>query len=268
MDGQYVRRYATGAFNEKSHYKDGKRDSICYEYFPDGKVRLNGAYRRGDKVGTWQYFNEAGEKWREENFNSSGDLHGNTTMYACNTARAQFHYKNGNRDSAQVYFGEDGKTAFITYFDNGKFTGYTYAGKDGKLLPQAKAKNGAGSFTAYYPNGQKSGEVSLEQSLFKGRFTVYYSNGNLAEERYYNENFDLDGPVKKYSPAGKLVFEADYKDDEELGVERTFDKDGTLLVAANYYYGTLNGPTVVTDPATHSTSTYYYHFGRLTSATK
>ena len=237
-------------------------------YFPDGKIRSKGRNKNDDKVGKWEYYNETGDLWREENLDSSGDLEGPSKTYLNGVLRNILNYKNGEKDSMQVYYGENDRIAFEMLYKDGNFIGYTYEGKDGNLLPVIKVKNGTANFVTYYSNGQKSAEGALEQNFFKGQFNIYYSNGTPAEQRFYNNNYNLEGDVRKYYPNGKLGFVMTYKDDEETGIEYTYDKDGNQVIAAGYYYGSLNGPTVITDPATHNTATYYYHFGQLTSVSK
>ena len=267
MNGPYVSKYVNGALQEQSYFNDGKRDSILMEYYPDGKIQYKGSYKDGGKIGKWEYYDETGALLREEHFNNTGSLEGRLNHYDCNVLYASYNYKNGNKDSAQIYYGENGRTAFVMYYDKGDFIGYSYEGKDGKLLPQIKAKNGTAKFTTYYSNGQKSGEGEVVQNFLTGPFNVYYSDGKPAAERVYN-SMGIDGKLKRYGTNGKVLYEVDYKDDEEMGVERSYDKDGNLLIAAGYYYGVLNGPAVVTDPVTHTTSTRYYHYGRLTSISK
>jgi len=267
-DGTCMFRYVNGAAWSKSKYIDGTRDSVSVNYFPDGTLRSKGSYHNGDKTGEWKYYNEAGDITREEQYNNTGDLDGITKSYAPgNSLRVEYSYKDGSKDGPQKYFGETGRTALILYYDDGDLAGYSYEGKDGKMQPEIKIKNGTAKITAYYSNGQKSAETEFEQNMIKGSLKIFYSNGQLAEERNV-KCFDLDGPFKRYNPDGKLAYEATYKDDEELGAERSYDKNGKLVIEANYYYGELHGPVTITDPATNNTRTYNYHYGQLTSASK
>ena len=91
---------------------------------------------------------------------------------------------------------------------------------------------------------------------------VYYNNGILAEERNVH-NGQLSGAFKRYMPNGKPIYEMNYKDNEENGTEKTYDKDGVLLISKDFYMGIPHGLTIVTDPATHKTTRYTYHYGDL-----
>ena len=264
-EGLSTTRYMNGGIEDISYYKNGNKDSMSIEYFPDGKVENRGTFSDGDKVGKWEYFNQAGQLTYEGNYNKKGSKDGESKTFACNIMRIRYNYKNGKKNGMQIYYGDEGRAALQLCYEDGELTGYTYEGKDGKLLPMVKIKKGRAKISATYSNGNKAAEVEIEQGMIKGPIRIYFSNGQLAQERNYKDD-NLEGAFKIYNPDGKLVYDINYKDDKELGVESTYDKDGKLIISASYYYDELNGPTTVTDPATGKTKTYYYHYGMLTSA--
>jgi len=267
FSGPTIKRYVNGAVQEQYYFTEGNYDSLNILYFPDGIIQRKGYNRKGNKIGKWEYFNEVGELYCGEYYNWQGRLDGARKIYSCNSLRIEYSYNNGSKDGKQIYYGENGKIAFILIYGDGDLVGYTYEGKDGKLLPEIKVKNGTVKMEAYYGNGQKSGEANFDQNVIIGALRVYYSNGQLAEERNY-KNFDLDGPLKRYNPDGKLIFDATYKDDQEEGLERYFDKNGNLIIAANFYCGSRHGSTAIIDPTVGKTRTYNYRYGKLISAKK
>gem|GEM_PF-717090 len=259
--------YNNGQLKKQEFFRLGKKDSISISYYPDGKIKSKGTYRDGDKVGTWLNYNELGDLVKEDNFNQRGELDGYMTGYANKAVHVKYHFTRGTKDGEQAYYGENGRVAFKLIFNNGDLTGYTYEGKDGKMVPEIKLKNGTGKLIAYYSNGVKSGEAQFEESTIAGCLKVYYTNGKLAEERNYKD-YDLNGPFRRYSPDGTLVYDADYKNDEILGTEKTYDNAGKLVISANYYYGENHGLTSVLNPATTKSISYYYHYGSLTNTSK
>lgn len=267
IDGPFIIRYANDAIREQSFFKNDYKDSLSISYYPDGTLHSKGLFINGNKVGKWEYYNEVGELTLEENYDKNGYLDGKKKGYACKSLHVEYNLKKGSRDGAQNYYGENGRIAFILFYDDGDLTGYTYEGKDGKMLPTIKVKNGTANILTYYSNGQKSGEANFEQNMINGTLRIYYSNGQLAEERNL-KGFDLNGPFKRYNPDGKLVYDLTYKDDEAEGIERSYDKDGNLIISASYNTGDYNGPTIVTNASTKKTSTYNYHYGQLTSVTQ
>jgi antitoxin component YwqK of YwqJK toxin-antitoxin module len=260
-DGHSVTKYVNGAIKDDNNYKRGNKDSLCATYYPDGTVHAKGMYVDGSKTGKWVSYNEAGELLQEASY-ENGSLEGKTKGYADGTVRVEYNYANNAKEGQQLYYGEDGRVALALIYSEGDLVGYTHEGKDGKLLPETKIKNGKATITAYYSNGQKSAEATVEQGLLKGSLKTYFTNGQLAEERNMNYT-DLEGPFKRYNPDGKLVYEVVYKEDNEQGPEKTYDKNGNLLITANYYFGELHGATTVT--ASGKTRTYNYKYGQLIS---
>jgi uncharacterized protein len=266
LDGAFTTWYINGNVKSQGHYKDQQEDSTSVFYFPDGKLSLKGAYKNGKKTGEWKYYNELGEMTAHDVYTPSRNR-STTRIYTAGEMRIDYSYKNGEKDSAQIYYSSKGKVAFVLFYDEGEFTGYTHEGKDGKLLPQIRVKNGTAKFTAYYADGQKSGEVEIEHNLFKNRFAVYFGNDRIAEERNYNGS-GVDGYIKKYNEAGKLIYSAQYKDDNNIGAMETFDNAGNLMISAAYTDDVLNGVTTVIDQNTHSARHYHYLYGQLTSTGK
>ena len=261
LNNAYTKRYADGKVRETGYFKDGEKDSSSISYFPNGSKQAEGKYHEGSKTGKWVYYNEAGELLDEENY-VNGSLEGARNLYACNTLRIRYNFKKGNKDGAQLYYGEDGRTAFVLYFEDGDLTGYAYEGKDGKVAAKVRVKNGTASFTAYYSNGQKSAEISILENSFNGPQKIYYSNGKLAEERNC-VNSDLEGAFRRYNPDGKICYEVNYTSDEVNGTEKTYDKNGNLEISKEYYFGVPHGKTEVTDAATKKTKVYTYRYDDL-----
>jgi antitoxin component YwqK of YwqJK toxin-antitoxin module len=265
FDGEVKFWYANGQLKKHEFFKMGKRDSTSIFYYPDGKVKTKGTYLNGEKVGKWLNYNELGELVKEDNFNNYGEVDGDMFGYANKILHVKYHFNKGNIDGEQTYYGENGRIAFKLIYEKGDLVAYTYEGKDGKMLPPIKLKNGSGKMICYYSNGTKSGEAEFDQNAIKNGLRVYFTNGKLAEERNYR-NFDLYGDFKRYNPDGTLVYEAVYKDDEILGKEKTYDNAGKLVIDADYYYGEYQGITRVTNTASSKTVNYHYHYGTLTKS--
>ena len=261
LDGAFTKRFSDGSVCESGHFKEGNKEGTCTEYYPGGAKKSEGLYEAGNKEGKWLYYNEAGELTDEENY-IKGVLEGPRKFFAANTLRILYNYVDGEKDSAQIYYGEDNKIACALFYQGGDLEGYTYEGTDGKLLPQIPVKNGTVKIAAVYSNGQKAAEFNIVEDIFTDKQKIYFSNGKLAEERNYSGR-DLDGPFVRYNPDGKICYEATYKSDELCGTEKTYDKNGAMEISKEYYYGSPNGITTVTDPNTKKTKTFTYHYGDL-----
>ena len=266
LQGPIASKFYTGKILETGVYHDGKKDSTSIYLYPDGTTKYKGAFANGYKTGLCEYYNEVGELVHAENI-LNGVSNGITKSYACNTLRIAYNYKADDRDSDQVYYGDDNKIAVILKYNAGELKGYTYMGKDGQLVSMIPLKNGTGKITAYYPNGKVSAEMNAEQDNLEGSQKLWFSNGQIAEERNY-KNFLFEGPFKRYNPDGKVVNELTYKNGEEMGKELTYDKNGNLIISREYYMGTEHGQTIVKNPASNKTKVYTYYCGDLMNITE
>ncbi|NOY51152.1 MAG: hypothetical protein GXO88_11405 [Chlorobi bacterium] len=57
-----------GILWSEGEYSTGLRNGITTTYHPNGKVYYRGSYTNGSKSGRWEFFNNEGEKVKEENF--------------------------------------------------------------------------------------------------------------------------------------------------------------------------------------------------------
>ncbi len=261
LHGKMITHHVNGAVWQQQNYKYGKRDSLNIVYYPNGAVESKLNYKNGELHGNTKNYNELGEEVNDDNY-VEGNAEGYRISSACGRVFVKYHYADNEKDGEQVYYGEDGKPAFILYYTEDCITGYSYLGKDGNMLPVTRLKNGAGQVKAYYPNGAVAIDATVERGVFNGPVTVYYSNGKTAEERNYRMDM-LDGAFKRYMPDGKLIYQLDYKDDREHGVEKTFDKNGVLVISKEYYYGVPHGNVIINDPLTRKTTKYVYNYGEL-----
>ena len=259
--GPFTKKYFNGSLHETGSFNFGSRDNIDVMYFPNGVKQFEGTYNNGKNIGNWKYYNEAGELVDETRFDKDGNIKSRQS-YASGMLRIDYNYLDGEKDSAQIYYGDDGKVALVLYYDTGDLEGYAYEGKDGKLVPKIPLKSGSGKVMAYYSNGKKSAEAEYVENMIRGTQKIFYSNGNLAEERNCVGN-ELDGAFKRYNQDGKLIYELDYTSGEENGIENTYDKNGVKMISKPFYFGEPHGTATVTDPATHATKTYIYRYGDL-----
>lgn len=265
-NGKLNKYYPGGKSMEQGFFYMGSRDSTSVSYFFSGRVSAKGKYRNGGRDGVWQYFTEDGVLARETNYRK-GNEHGKDLVYMNGQLHIEYDMVNDYIEGDVIYYGENNAVACVLKYENRDLVGYTYPGKDGKLLPVVPIKNGTATVTSYYPNGKKSAEFNFEQGRLAGKQVTYYTNGQIAEERSL-ENLDYNGPYKRYYEDGKLLYEAYYKDDQLTGAEVHYNKDGDVVKSYNYENDDLHGVQVVQDAQAPKTTTIYYYHGRPVSAVK
>lgn len=69
-NGRWMNYYEDGTVQEIGTYRDNRTEGPIRQYYANGNLRAEGTYAHWrKKVGTWRYYNEAGElvKMQEEN---------------------------------------------------------------------------------------------------------------------------------------------------------------------------------------------------------
>lgn len=260
-EGAYTYYYPDKTIMEKGFYKNNEVDSLIISYFPGGQEKTRGYYRNGQKEGSWITYAIDGQLERDINY-LKGDEHGKDKIYNHGHLRNEYNMYYDFMEGDQFFYGEENKIALVYKYKDREMAGYTFMGKDGKLLPITPVKNGTAKITAYYPNDKKSVEVNVVQNLYDGKMMIYYSNGNVADEKTY-AGTELNGIFKRFYPDGKPNYEAVYKDNVLNGEEKIYGEDGKLLIQANFVMGETHGPQVYYYPKTGKKYKLTYNYGRL-----
>jgi antitoxin component YwqK of YwqJK toxin-antitoxin module/Tfp pilus assembly protein PilF len=259
FNGPYTKYFPDGSISESGIYKNGRKHGpVTYFYF-NGIKSSSGFFKEGKQDSTWQYYTEMGEHIATSNY-KAGDLHGKRYSYEDGQLTYESTYEEGSRNGPQYIYSKNKQLAVMMNFSSGILKSYAYEGKDGKLMPEIKLKNGTGAVLAYYPNGKKSADLHYEQSGQQGKQLYYFANGNLSEERNvaYEDN---QGEWKEYYENGKLKCVYNYKDNDFYGPYTLYDATGKVLVSKNYYYDQLHGVYEITDAKTGKTRKIQYRYG-------
>lgn len=98
-----------------------------------------------------------------------------------------------------------------------------------------------GTWTDFYPNGQKRYEGQFKNDKCKGTFRYYDQQGNLQA----TNEFDKSGNKclnKTYAPNGRMVATGFYVNQKKEGEWKYFDKDsGQLLLSEDNKGGKVDG---------------------------
>ncbi|HEX5471760.1 MAG TPA: hypothetical protein VFW73_07720, partial [Lacipirellulaceae bacterium] len=96
---------------EVAHYSDNSfaADGAYHEYYPNGKVFIEGQFRHGRQVGDWKYYFDNGQLNRKTAFND-GKLNGSWEVFrADGTLQAKRGFKDGLRDGEWISYDDSGK---------------------------------------------------------------------------------------------------------------------------------------------------------------
>lgn len=241
LNGVYRVTNGDGSIKSISYYKNGNPDSIYKAWYPDGTMQLEGRYDKdGKRTGTWKTYWENGQLSETEQF-EKGELTGKDTQYnEDGSLDKEMDFKKNELNGEYKIYADNNQLAIVLYWNEGELTGYSYEGKDGKLVPVVPVKGGTGDVTAYFKNGTKSAFMQFNESQNNGDRMLYYSNG---KERITGKRVNglEDGVKKVYYPNGKLMKEQNFYQGELDGNSKFYDPNGNLVYDVNYYSGELHG---------------------------
>jgi antitoxin component YwqK of YwqJK toxin-antitoxin module len=67
-EGLWISYYDNGIKWSESYYDNGIKNGHSLTFFPNGGIRYVGEYENDVKIGTWKFYDEAGELLNEEVF--------------------------------------------------------------------------------------------------------------------------------------------------------------------------------------------------------
>jgi len=67
-EGLWISYYDNGIKWSESYYDNGIKNGHSLTFFPNGGIRYVGEYKNDVKIGTWKFYDEAGELLNEEVF--------------------------------------------------------------------------------------------------------------------------------------------------------------------------------------------------------
>jgi antitoxin component YwqK of YwqJK toxin-antitoxin module len=171
---------------EVAHYSDNNvaADGSYKEFHPNGKVFIEGQYRKGRQEGEWKYYFDNGQLNRKATF-KDGKPNGSWEINrADGTLQAKRGFKDGLRD------GE-----WITYDDSGKKP---------KSEEHYIAGEEDGVWKTWYPNGQLKQQVGFKNGKRHGTSTEFDDKGKKILEAEYVDG-KLNGTATRWFPDGRKI---------------------------------------------------------------
>jgi uncharacterized protein len=259
--GPSANYYANGNKKIKQYYFNGERHGKITVYNEVGGKQTDGGYYYGMRHGLWTEYWENG-KTKSIIHYEYGNVVDSIVWYNENgTLSASRSYANNMKHGRAYYYDPDGVLQQIRIYDEGKIVGYTYAGKDGELLPVIPLENETATIKSYFANGNVSREYRFEKGLFQGEYKQYYTNGRLYQS-HFNKDSEQQGDELKYYSNGVLKELIPYKDDVKHGVQKVYRKDGSLEKEISWYLDIKHGPAKYYDETGKKvTKTIMYYDG-------
>ena len=167
--GVSVEYHENGQLNNRTSYKDGKKDGLVEDYYENGKLNNRTSYKDGKKDGL------------VEDYYENGQLNNRTS------------YKDGKKDGVDEQYYENGQLRLKGNYkddkiEDGSFEEYN---ENGQLIPSGGTFGGIrlygnGLYESYGDNGQLEVKVNYKGGEKHGLHEVYLRSGRSYKFCYKN----------------------------------------------------------------------------------
>jgi uncharacterized protein len=267
LHGKYTMYFIDGSVMLTRNYQRGLLHGTYVHNFPGGRIATQGNYVMGEKDGVWNYFTEEGTRYRTETY-KNGELEGKVVYYHPNgKVERETEFKLGLNHGTHVRYSEDGELCGITYYHEDRIVGYSYNGKDGKLVPVIPISSNTGKIVQYFSNGNKSLEAEYLDGMRTGVYKIYHPNGTLYYES--TEKYDLtEGKVAEYSPTGVVRKNYMYVAGNQDGSYKEMHDNGKIKEEGFYFNGYPHGLRTVYDLAGKPVQKLVFYYGLILNVLK
>jgi antitoxin component YwqK of YwqJK toxin-antitoxin module len=173
-----------------AYFSDGhfEADGFYREYYPNGKLFVEGQYAGGRQNGEWTYYFDNSQINRKAVY-KNGKLDGAREVYrADGTLSAKRGFADGLRDGEWITYDETGKKPLVEgRYVKGKEDGtWKYWWPNGELQRQLEVKLGEreGKMTEWDEKGEKRFEATFVKNKLHGTATRWFPDGRKIVQQY------------------------------------------------------------------------------------
>jgi uncharacterized protein len=244
---------------------NGLEQGVWKYYYPNGELKYERSYDKGNSDGSFKYFYKNGKLYYEINY-VNNNREGYYKSYFLNgKVRSEGYYLNDEQHGPWTFYSSDGSLDEVNFFQEGEVKGITESYLPGnKLYSHAIYKNGFYNNSIRFDTSGKAYDTTrlilgtgklvtidpLKQITFTANYVggkkngttkSYYGAGKLsAVDSFYMGN--REGAYKAYHINGKLKIHGFYLNDEKDSIWNYYDEDGILYRSIRYEKGESNGP--------------------------
>ncbi|MDT8415704.1 MAG: tetratricopeptide repeat protein [Flavobacteriaceae bacterium] len=261
-NGDYKEYYFDGKPFVEFYNLNGKIDGPYKQYFQNGQLSLEATYINGLVHGTTTSYYENGQLEYEKQYVLDEEFGKRKDFYEDGTLEIETDYLMGKAHGKKLNFSPDGVLQLIRYYDYGTLIGYSYLNQKGDTLPMIALPQESGKMEAFFQNGNKSFEATVQFGEYIQDYKMYYASGQLYR---YNQNKDGDyhGDFILYFPDGKEKARANYVLGDLQGTSKVFYKNGQVKKIVNYLNDLAHGSYEEYDEQGKMLSKKLYHNGNI-----
>lgn len=259
--------FGNSAIWTTGNYQMGYKHGEFINYHPNGKMKNKNNYFYGELDGVTEYWNFFGELTLSEEY-KNGENHGKVIYYyKGGKVECEIDYFEDQKHNLSKYYAPTGELREQRYYEFGKLIGYSYMGKNGKLMDTIFVKTGDAHVKTFYSNGNVATEYDVKGGKYDGAYKIYYPSGKLQEERYYASGSESK-QTTEYFNTGAVQRVLNYLAGEYHGDVIEYNLNGTIRSKEHFINGSLDGLCEYFDETGKKTNSYYYLSGELISSNK
>jgi antitoxin component YwqK of YwqJK toxin-antitoxin module len=193
-------------------YQNGILNGLAQEFFPDGKLQLQGNYTDGKKSGIWKQWDQDG-KYGIGSFDNDVPEGKWIFYYADGALKSEGKFRNGAQTGVWTEYTEKGDVSEGTYLNG---------------LPE-------GTWVCKYKNNKPCYIGSFNKGIKEGYWQEWDVLGSLSKGNYVNDS--KDGTWTIMDPNGNKLIEGNYLNGKEDGTWKRFDAVGNVIESITYRNG-------------------------------
>jgi antitoxin component YwqK of YwqJK toxin-antitoxin module/Tfp pilus assembly protein PilF len=255
--------YYNGEKQSERQLLNGDDHGVYKSYYLNGQLRIEINMRLGNRQGITKTFWENGNPLAVEYYTLGSKDDTCSYFHENGKLRRKGLYRDGEAVGEHRFYSPEGELTHVRYYEAGALTAYAYNGSDGKLGERKALRNGNGTITAYFANGNKSFECTFENGFVNGSWKEYYLNGAIYKEENY-EFGDYEGVQKHFYADGKPMAVLNYKAGDQHLEQRYYHENGQLKRLQNWIWGEMEGESLQYDTNGQQIRREVYHDGHQT----
>lgn len=219
----------------------GQRQGLWKEFYPSGKIHIEGRYLNDKKNGFFKEFNEKGNllaitKWENgvliNNPPELAVIETKTTRHDNGRPKLVGNYKDGVPEGIFREYDTSGVIVSSEIYKEGILIGDGLM--DGKNRQQGKWKE-------YHDTGELKAEGDYKDGVRIGAWIFYFPNGKTDQLGKYDTKGRPIGVWKWYFDSGQLLREENYIDGKREGLMTEYNEKGEMITQGEYLDGLKEG---------------------------
>ena len=170
----------------------GEREGLWLGYHENGTIKYTGQFINGKEIGSFNYFDYAGNKVIHLNYTEPGDVCEAVLFYTNGLVQSKGQYRNKMKEKLWIYYNQKEEKISEENYSRGLLEGECIYYQNGSVSETYTFSNGEknGLSKMYYPSGNLNMSSNYLNNLLHGQVLVYFNDNNFTLE---SEGFFFSG---------------------------------------------------------------------------